>query len=164
MAALLERITPWLFDIGTWVFGGLTAFSLLVISALLTVGPVDTAILVSITALACALPLNVAGICVLRLVKDMKEVGVDDLTLRAFKDAGYPEVGSYYPPVGERQARERRRRDTALWCSLGIVTCTVVLTIAGLTAALWYMAWWVGVLVLLVVVLSVGLVAIVFRD
>lgn len=164
MGVLLERMTPWLFDIGTWVFGGLTAFSLLVVSALLTVGPKDAAILVSISALACALPLNVAGICVLRLVKDMKEVGVDDLTLQAFKDAGYPEVGSYNPPAGEREAREKRRRDTALWCSLGIATCTVVLTVTGLTAALWYMAWWIGVLVLLVALASVGLLAIVFRN
>jgi hypothetical protein len=164
MGVLLERITPWLFDIGTWVFGGLTAFGVLVISALLTVGPADAAILVSIGALACALPLNVAGICVLRLVKDMKEVGIDDLTLQAFKDAGYPEIESYYPPVGEREARQKRRRTMALWYSLGIAALTAVLTVTGLTAALWYMAWWIGVLVLVVAVLSVGLVALVLRE
>ncbi len=57
-AILLERTTPGLFEVGTWVFGGLTAFNILLISALITVGPVDTAILVSITAFACALPLT----------------------------------------------------------------------------------------------------------
>ena len=165
MSVLLERITPWLFDIGTWVFGGLTAFGVLVISALLTVGPADAAILVSISALACALPLNVAGICVLRLVKDMKEVGLDDLTLQAFKDAGYPEIESYYPPAGEREVRQKRRRTMALWYSLGMAAAlTAVLTVTGLAAALWYMAWWIGVLVLVVAVLSVGLVALVLRE
>jgi len=34
--------------------------------------------------------LNVAGIVLLRLIKDVNEVGLDDLTLRAFQDAGFP--------------------------------------------------------------------------
>jgi hypothetical protein len=55
---LLERITPWLFEVGSWIFGGLVAFNLVLVSALLTVGPVDRAILISITAFACALPLK----------------------------------------------------------------------------------------------------------
>ena len=87
---LVARVTPWLIDVGSWIFGGLTAINLVVISALITVGPVASAIKISTAALAAALPLNVAGILLLRLINDLKEVGIDGLTLRAFQDAGFP--------------------------------------------------------------------------
>jgi len=163
-AILVERTTPWLFEVGTWVFGGLIAFNILLISALLTVGPVDTAILVSVAALACALPLTVAGLCVLRLVKDMKEVGLDDLTLQAFKEAGYPDAEAYFPDPQEREAQQRRRSTVALWYTLGIALASIALTITGLVAALWYMAWWIGVVALAVALASTGLVAAVFMH
>src|SRR5580765_5650794 len=81
---LAERTTPWLVDVGSWIFGGLIAVNLVVISALLTVGPVDAAVRFSVTLFACALPLNVAGIVVLRLTKDLIDLGVDDLARKAF--------------------------------------------------------------------------------
>jgi len=62
---LAEKTSPWLTDVGSWIFGGLTAVNLVVISALITVGPVDAAIRTSTAALAAALPLNVAGIILL---------------------------------------------------------------------------------------------------
>ena len=89
---LAERITPWLVDVGSWVFGGLIAVNLVVISALVTVGPIDEAIRTSTAALAAALPLNVAGIVLLRLIKDINDVGLDDLTLREFQDAAFPDI------------------------------------------------------------------------
>jgi hypothetical protein len=67
---LVERLSPWLFAVGNWICGGLTAFGLVAISALLTVGPVDRAVLISTTAFACSLPLNVSAIFLLRMVKD----------------------------------------------------------------------------------------------
>jgi hypothetical protein len=163
-AILLERTTPWLFEVGTWVFGGLIAFNILLISALLTVGPADTAILVSIAAFACALPLTVAGMCVLRLVKDMKEVGLDDLTLQAFKDAGFPDAEAYFPDPQERKAQQSKRSIVALWYTLGIALLGIALTVTGLVAALWYMAWWIGVVALVVALASTGLVAAVFMH
>ena len=36
---LVARVTPWLIDVGSWIFGGLTAINLIVISALITIGP-----------------------------------------------------------------------------------------------------------------------------
>ena len=74
---LAERITPSLVDVGSWIFGGLIAVNLVVLSALITVGPVDAAIQTSTAALASALPLNVAGIVLLRLIKDVNDVGLD---------------------------------------------------------------------------------------
>ena len=70
---LVARITPWLVEVGGWIFGGLIAFTLLVMASLLTIGPVDPAIMVATTAFALALPLNVTGLFLLRLVEDLKQ-------------------------------------------------------------------------------------------
>jgi hypothetical protein len=161
---LLERITPWLFEVGSWIFGGLIAFNLVAVSSLLTVGPVDAAIRISITAFACALPLNLAGIFVLRLIKDLKEVGIEDLTLQAFQDAGYPDIEAYFPLPEDRQSQYKRRSNVALGYSLGIVSLSIALTLTGLTAALWHMAWWIAVAFLVMVVLSAGLFAVVIAH
>ena len=66
LANLLERVTPWLLAVGSWIFGGLIAFNLLFIPAILNVRPVDLLIRISITAFAIALPLNVTGLLLLR--------------------------------------------------------------------------------------------------
>lgn len=159
---MVKRITPWLFDVGTWVFGGLIAFNVVVISALLTVGPVDTAIKVSITAFGSALPLTVAGICVLRLVKDMKDVGLDDLMVQAYKDAGYPDAEAYFADPQERRSQQSKRAVVALWYALGIATASIALTAIGVVASLWYMAWWIGLVALAAGLTSVELVIGVF--
>lgn len=99
---LLDRTTPWLSDIGSWIFGGLVAVNLVVISALLTVGPVDAAVRLSVALFASALPMDVAGIVVLRLTRDLIDLGLDDLALKAFKESGFPEIESYFPPPAER--------------------------------------------------------------
>ena len=96
---LLDRTTPWLSEIGSWIFGGLVAVNFVLISALLTVGPVDSAVRISVTLFACALPMDVAGIVVLRLTKDLMDFGVDDLALQAFKESGFPEIDAYLPPA-----------------------------------------------------------------
>ena len=157
---LVDRITPWLFSFGSWIFGGLIAFNLLVMASLITVGPTHATILVSITAFACALPLDVAGLFLLRLVQDMKDVGFEDHVLHAFQDAGFP-IESYFPPPQARESLYKRRTRAALLYSLGIVGLCIVLTLTGIVAALWYMAWWIGVVFIATVIFSQGIVIIV---
>ena len=159
---LLDRTTPWLSEIGSWIFGGLVAVNLVVISSLLTVGPVDAAVRIAVTAFACALPMSVAGIVVLRLTKDLMDFGVDDLALQAFKDSGFPDIDAYFPPSAERPARLKRRASLSLRYSLAIAAISAALTLAGLVAALWHMAWWIGSVLLVMTALSVGLVVAVF--
>lgn len=96
---MLDRTTPWLSEIGKWIFGGLVAVNLVVIAALLTVGPVDAAVRISVALFACALPLDVAGIVVLRLTKDLVDIGLDDLALQAFKESGFPEIERTFLPL-----------------------------------------------------------------
>jgi hypothetical protein len=161
---MLDRATPWLSEIGSWIFGGLVAVSLIVISSLLTVGPVDASVRISVTLFACALPLNVAGIIVLRLTKDLMNFGVDDLALRAFEESGFPEIDAYFPPAPERAALLKRRAGVALRYSLAIAALSAALTLAGLVAALWHMAWWIGSVLLIMAALSAGLVLVVLAH
>jgi len=155
---------PWLSDIGSWIFGGLVAVNLVVISSLLTVGPIDAAIRISVTLLACALPINVTGLVVLRLTKDLTDFGVDDLALQAFKESGFPEIESYFPPVAERAALTKRRSSIALRYALAIAAISAALTLAGLVAALWHMAWWIGTVLLVMIGISAGVVLLVFAH
>ena len=164
MGRLLDRTTPWLSEIGSWIFGGLVAVNLVVISSLLTVGPVDVAVRLSVTVLACALPLNVAGIVVLRLTKDLMDLGVDELAQQAFKESGFPEIDAYFPAAPERATVLNRGTGVALRYSLAIAALSGVLTLAGLVAALWHMAWWIGSVLLVMATLSAGLVLLVFAH
>ena len=157
---LAEATLPWLTDVGSWVFGGLTAVNLVIISALITVGPVDAAIRASTAALAAALPLNVAGILLLRLIKDVNEVGLDDLSLRAFRDAGFPNIDAYFPSPLERKSRHARRARVALLYSLGIAALSFALTVTGMAAAVWHMGRWIAFVLLSAVILSAVLVAV----
>jgi hypothetical protein len=81
--------------------------------------------------------LNLVGIFLLRLIKDMKDIGIDDLTLKAFQDAGVPDIEAYFPAPEERQSLYRRRSNVTLGYSLGILVLSVALTLTGLVAALW---------------------------
>jgi hypothetical protein len=60
VSKVLENIMPWLLDVGSWIFGGLIAFNLLVMASLITVGPVDRSIKISTAGFALALPLIAA--------------------------------------------------------------------------------------------------------
>lgn len=155
---LIGRITPWLFAVGSWIFGGLIAADLVVLSSLIAVGPADGPVLIAITAFACALPLNVAGVFLLRLTNDMNDIGIDDLALQSFQDAGFPDIEAYFPPSSDRESHHKNRAILALRYALGIAALSIALTLTGLVAALWHIAWWVGVTLFVMVILSTVLV------
>lgn len=155
---LIERTTPWLFEVGSWIFGGLIAFNLVIIASLITVGPVDLAVLTAVTALGCALPLNVAGIVLLRLTKDVQDIALDDEAREAFRDAGFPNIDAYFQPARQKESMRRRGTGVALRYSFGIASLSIALTLIGLVASLWHMAWWVGVMLLAMIALCSTLV------
>lgn len=158
---LLEKVTPWLLEVGGWIFGGLIACNLLVLAAIMNIRPLDAAILIAITALACALPLNVTGLLMLRLVRDMQNIGFDDLTVQAFRDSGFPNLEAYIPALPERQKRNLNKVRAALCCAFGIAAFTTLLTLAGLVAALWHIAWWIGAAVVATAIVCLVLVGVV---
>jgi hypothetical protein len=142
LVKLGERITPWLLDLGNWIFGALIAFNLLILSALLTVGPVDTSVLIATAAIALALPPDIAGFLLLRLAADIKSVDLEQVATQTFVEAGF-KTKDRGPAQGPDEAEQRRAR-VVLRYSYALLALTVVLTFIGVTAALWHMAWWIG--------------------
>jgi hypothetical protein len=161
LAGLIERITPWLLEVGSWVFGGLIALNLVIIAALITVGPVDAAVLIAVTAFACALPLDVAGIVLLRLMKDVQDIHLDDLALQAFQEAQFPKIEAYFPPARARESLAKSRARIALGYALAMAALSVALTLTGIGSALWHMAPWVAEVFTATVILSAVLLVVV---
>lgn len=159
-----ERFTPWLIEVGSWIFGGLIAFNLLVMGSLMTVGPVDRAIVVSTTAFALALPLNVTGLVLLRLVQDLKQVRFEDEVAQAFQQAGLTLGEEQIPSAQALEAMSKTRPRVVLSTSSGILTLSVVLTATGMTAALWHMAWWIGIAFLAMALIGLVIVTIAFGS
>lgn len=153
-ATVFERITPWLLDLGSWIFGALLAFNLVILGALLTVGPVDPSVLVATAGFALALPLDAAGFAVLRLAVDMKNVALEEITTTAFQEAGF-EIENRAPTPSE--ATEKRRMMVVLRYAYLFLGLAVVLSLVGMTAALWHMAWWIAVIFVAMVIVSQGL-------
>jgi len=156
LGTLLARVTPWLLDLGNWIFGALIAFSLVILGAMLTVGPVDRAVLVATAAFALALPLDVAGFVLLRIAVDMKKVDLETVATAAFVEAGFTseEVGQALDP---RESEQKRTRKVLLY-SYNLLTLTALLTLVGMTAALWHMAWWIGVAFAAMLLVSLSVV------
>ena len=154
---LVERMTPWLLEIGSWIFGGLIAFTLLVLAPLFTIGPADPTILVSTAAFALALPLNVTGLILLRLVNDLKQVGFEEELAQAFQDVDSTVREQIVSPKS-LESWQKRRTGFFLGYSFGILALSVLLTLTGLIALLWYMAWWIGVIFFVMVFISLVIV------
>ena len=161
LARLFERIAPWLVEVGTWIFGGLIALNLVVIAALITVGPVDTAVLIAVTAFGCALPLEVAGMVLLRLSKDADDIRLENVTLQSFEDAHFPNIRAFFPPPSQQASARRRRARITLGYAMAIATLSVALTLTGIVASLWHMAPWVAGISSATAFLSVVLVLLV---
>lgn len=157
LEAVVDRITPWLLDLGNWIFGGLIALNLLILGSLMTIGPVDNAVLVATAALALALPPDVAGFLLLRLAADMKKVDLEEVATSAFVEAGFTREEPN-AEASDSQAAERKRTRTVLRYSYGLLTLTILLTVIGVTAAMWHMAWWIAVGFVAVTVVSQSLV------
>jgi ABC-type multidrug transport system fused ATPase/permease subunit len=154
---LIERIAPWLLEFGSWIFGGLIAFTLFVMASLFTIGPVDPAIMVSTAAFAFALPLNVTGLFLLRLVKDLKQVGFEEEFAQAFQDVDFT-VGQQVASPKTLVSLKKRRTSSFLAYSFGILAVSALLTLTGMIAVLWYMAWWIGVIFFVMVIISLVIV------
>ena len=95
---MLDQLKPWLLEFGNWIFGGLIAFSLVIVATLLTVGPAHIEVVMAIAIFACALPLDVVGLVSVRLIKDMNAVAIDDLMQQAFSHSSF-RTGSSQPMV-----------------------------------------------------------------
>lgn len=152
-----ELTTPWLVDVGNWIFAGLIAFILVVMAPLITAPAVDQALTIAIVALALSVPLDLAGLVMLRLIQDMTHIGFSEEWARAFQNAGLP-LGEQLATPQAREAQRKKRATIVLRYALTVLMLSVLLTLTGLTAALWHVAWWIGVVFLAMTVVSLGIV------
>jgi hypothetical protein len=153
----MANISPWLFEVGSWIFGGLIAFTLLVLASLLTVGPVDFAVKLSTVAFAMSLPLSVTGLVLLRLVRDLRPVHFEGVA-QVFQEAGLTPGAQQIPSVASLEALRERGTRIVLSTTLGMLGLSSVLTIVGMAAALWHMSWWIGAAFLATVLISLLIV------
>ena len=152
-----ELTTPWLVDVGNWVFAGLIAFILVVMAPLIVSPSFDQALTIAIIALALSLPLDLAGLVMLRLIQDMAHIGFSEEWARAFQEAGLP-LGEQLASPQAREAQRKKRATIVLRYAFGVLTLSIALTLTGLTAALWHVAWWIGVVFLAMTVISLAIV------
>ena len=154
---LIERVGPWLLDLGNWIFGALIAFNLLILTALLTVGPVDAAVVVATASIALALPPAVGGFFLLRLMADIKNVDLEEAATQAFQEAGFS-VEEQGRPSGSPESIAKRRTRIVLAYSYGLLAWTLLVTIVGVTAAMWHMGWWIGVTFVVMAIASPSII------
>ena len=152
----LAGMAPWLMELGNWIFGGLIAFNLLILGAVLTIEPLDDAVRIAIAADALALPPSVVGLILLRLVADVRNLRQSQAAKQAIREAGFTLAGV---PPPERQAAVVRLRTVIFRFTNGLMIVTVLFTLIGLTAALWHAGWWIGIAFLAVLALSLGTLA-----
>ncbi len=143
LGRFVDRIAPWLLDAGIWIFGGLIAFDLLVLASLITVGPGSTAVMIAAAGFALALPLDLTGLFLLRLMKGLKGANFEDELAEAFQEVGY--VSDQIPAPTAFDALRKRRLTVVMRTSAAILALSGLLTLVGVTATLWYMAWWIAV-------------------
>ena len=162
-ANFIDRITPSLLELGVWLFGSLIAFNLLVLASLFTIGPVDAAIKVATSSFALALPLNLTGLFLLRLVQELKGVGLEAQLVQAFREEGVASDQMPSPPDLDAAlaAMRARRAAMVLRSSSGILMLSALLTLIGLVGTLWHMAWWIAISFCVMVALSLALVIVV---
>ena len=149
-----DRITPWLFELGLWIFGSLIAFNLLLLASLFTIGPVDRAVVIATAALTLALPLDVTGLILLRLVRDLTNVKFEDELVQAFHEVGYT-GGGRIPASPTVETMRRRRTRIVLWTFPGVLALSALLSLTGMAATLWHMTWWIAVVFIVTTILSV---------
>ena len=162
MSSLLDTLKPWLIEFGSWIFGGLIAFNLIIVAPLLTIGLDHIEIMVSIVAFVCALPLNVSGLLLLRLTKDLNDISIDEVMRQAFKDANIPDIEDHLPTDEQLQTTYKLRTEIGLRYSVWLGGISAILTLLGMVAALWYIAWWIAVtfivvsIIILIVTMNVA--------
>lgn len=153
----VEQLTPWLLDLGSWIFGALIAFNLLLLASLLTVGPVDSAVLVATAAIGLGLPPAVAGFFVLRLLEDVKKVRLEEIATQAFAEVGFSAPDQVPTPDVIELVLKQRTKSVLIY-SYSILAVSVLLTVIGISAALWHMGWWISLAFVAMTLVSGGLV------
>jgi hypothetical protein len=102
------------------------------------------------------------GLFLLKLVPEMMDVKFEELLARAFQEVGFTGGGQVAAPSA-LEAMRRRRTKIVLFTFPGVLALSVLLTLTGMLASLWHMAWWITVAFVAVTILSLLIVILVVR-
>lgn len=111
------------------------------LAALLTVGPVDRAVLISTAAFAIGLPPEVGAFVLLRLVRDLQTTKIEEVAVQSMADAG---LEAHVPPALTDARSLAQRTAAALGVSYALLGVSVLSALVGVTATLWHMSWWIA--------------------
>lgn len=146
-------ILKWLYEVGGWIFTGLIAVALMIVLNLITVGIADRVLLVAGLVLAAALPLNLAGLWIVRYIQNL------DQALAEAKPpvARQPIEDESTVMVASAQIFSAKKRKFTNDIITIILALSVLLTLLGLSLALWHISGAVAIVFLLAIL--VGLLA-----
>ena len=123
----LAVAAPWLADFGSWIFGALIALNLVILGAALTIGPVDVAVKVATAGTAISLAPGAVGLLLLRVLTDVRSIRRSRTADSASHEPGPPRLNM-----------------VALRYTVSLLLITFLLSLVGLTAAVWHIAWWIA--------------------
>ena len=109
------------------------------------------------------MPLNLTGLLLLRMLQDLKKVGFEDELTQAFQDAGFT-FGEHVLSPTALESRRKRRTGILLGYALGILALSLLLTLTAMLAALWHMAWWIGVGFFAMLMISLAIVIVALAN
>lgn len=149
---LISHIAPWFFEFGSWIFGGLIAYSIVLVQAPILNSAVtrgDRALVICTLMLALALPLDILGLIVLRLFSDLDRFDLEKEMEEAFKEVVEAADLTYEEPDQAALERWRKKRMGRIFnLSVSILFVVLALTVAATAAAIWYVMWWLAVVFL----------------
>lgn len=147
-----QIVLKWLYDVGGWIFAGLIAVALLLLQPLMTVSHIDPVLFIAGLTLAAALPLNLAGVWIVRYLKNQNQALADAALAPTRPSAGGDETTASNLPAFS--AKQRQFTHLILSILFGL---SVLLTLIGVVCALWHISGAVTLVFLFALV--VGLLA-----
>lgn len=143
-----QIVLQWLYNAGGWIFTGLIAVALLILQNLIAIGRTDRVLLVAGLALAAALPLNLAGVWIVRYLRNQDQA-LAAATLSSVPQVAGDEVTVSNAPIFS--AKQRQFTNTILSILLDL---SVLLTLLGIVCALWHISGAITVVFLITLVLG----------
>jgi hypothetical protein len=140
-------ILKWLYDVGGWIFTGLIAVALMIVLNLITTGTTDRVLLVAGLVLAVALPLNLAGLWIVRYIQNLDQA-LAEATPPLAQPVAADEATANTASTEIFSAKKRSFMNDTITIILAL---SVLLTLLGLSLALWHISWAVTIVFLVAI-------------
>jgi hypothetical protein len=144
-----QIVLKWLYDVGGWIFTGLIAVALMIIQNLIGIGHSDRGLLVAGLVLAVALPLNLAGLWIVRYIQNLDQAAAGAKPPLAKKQSVADDATVNAAAIFSAKKRTFTNRVVTI-----VLALSVLLTLLGLALALWHISWVVTVVFLVAILVG----------